>query len=40
MATFTAKLNEVATQLNERPRKTLEFKTPSHIIERSVAIIA
>jgi len=35
-----AKLNEVATQLNERPRKTLKFKTPSHMIERSVAMIA
>jgi IS30 family transposase len=34
------KLNEVATQLNERPRKTLKFKTPSHMIEKSVAMIA
>lgn len=34
------KLNEVATQLNERPRKTLNFKTPSHMIEKSVAMIA
>jgi IS30 family transposase len=33
------KLNEVATQLNERPRKTLKFKTPSHMIEKSVAMI-
>lgn len=33
------KLNIVATQLNERPRKTLKFKTPSHIIERGVAMI-
>ena len=33
------KLNEVATQLNERPRKTLKFKTPSHIIEKGVAMI-
>ena len=33
------RLNEVATELNERPRKTLKFKTPSHIIERSVALI-
>lgn len=32
------RLNEVATQLNERPRKTLKFKTPSHMIERSVAM--
>jgi IS30 family transposase len=28
-----ARLSEVATQLNERPRKTLKFKTPSHMIE-------
>jgi IS30 family transposase len=34
------KLNEVATQLNERPRKTLKYKTPSHMIEKSVALIA
>lgn len=34
------RLNDVATQLNERPRKTLKFKTPSHMIERSVAMIA
>lgn len=34
-----AKLNDVATQLNERPRKTLNFKTPSHMIEKSVALI-
>jgi len=33
------KLNEVATQLNERPRKTLKFKTPSHMIEKGVAMI-
>jgi len=34
------RLNEVATQLNERPRKTLKFKTPSHMIEKGVALIA
>ena len=34
------RLNEVANQLNERPRKTLKFKTPSHMIEKSVAMIA
>lgn len=34
-----ARLNEVAAQLNERPRKTLKFKTPSHMIEKSVAMI-
>ena len=33
------KLNKVATQLNERPRKSLKFKTPSHKIEKSVAVI-
>jgi hypothetical protein len=33
------RLNEVATQLNQRPRKTLKFKTPSDMIEKSVAII-
>jgi len=34
------RLNEVATELNERPRKTLKFKTPSHMIEKGVAMIA
>jgi IS30 family transposase len=34
------RLSEVATQLNERPRKTLKFKTPSHMIEQSVALLA
>ena len=34
------RLNEAATELNERPRKTLKFKTPSHMIEKSVALIA
>jgi len=33
------RLNEVATQLNQRPRKTLKFKSPSHMIEKSVAMI-
>lgn len=33
------RLNEVATELNERPRKTLKFKTPSHMIEKGVAMI-
>ncbi|WCE31185.1 IS30 family transposase [Vibrio sp. SCSIO 43137] len=32
-------LNKVACQLNERPRKTLKFKTPSHMIEKGVAMI-
>ena len=33
------KLNNIAHQLNERPRKTLKFKTPSHMIEKGVAMI-
>lgn len=33
------KLNAVASQLNERPRKTLKFKTPSHMIDLGVAMI-
>ena len=33
-------LNNVATQLNERPRKTLKFRTPKEIIERRVAMMA
>lgn len=32
------KLNEVATELNERPRKTLKFKTPSSMIDMGVAM--
>ncbi|MBN46430.1 MULTISPECIES: IS30 family transposase [unclassified Methylophaga] len=32
-------LNGLATQLNERPRKTLKFKTPSHMISKGVAMI-
>ncbi len=32
------KLNEVAKQLNERPRKTLAFKTPQQVFEKSVAL--
>lgn len=34
------RLNEVAKELNERPRKTLKFKTPSHMIGSGVAMIA
>jgi IS30 family transposase len=34
------RLNEVANELNERPRKTLKFKAPSHMIEKDVAMIA
>ena len=32
-------LNKVASQLNERPRKTLKFKTPKEIIEGSIAMM-
>ena len=31
-------LDNVATQLNKRPRKSLKFKTPQEIIEKSVAL--
>ena len=31
-------LDQVATQLNNRPRKILKFKTPKEIIERGVAL--
>ena len=31
-------LDYVANQLNERPRKTLKFKTPKQLIEESVAL--
>ena len=31
-------LNEVADQLNERPRKILQFKSPKEMMERSVAM--
>lgn len=34
------KLNDVTTQLNERPRKILKYKTPSHIIEKGVAMFS
>lgn len=33
-----AKLNAVARQLNERPRKTLEFKTPAFMFNQCVAL--
>lgn len=32
------KFDEVATQLNERPRKVLKFRTPKEMMEKSVAI--
>ncbi len=32
------KLDEVAEQLNTRPRKTLKFETPKHLIAQSVAL--
>ncbi len=33
------RLNEVANELNERPRKVLKFKPPTHMIDKSVAMI-
>ncbi|VEL98350.1 hypothetical protein ALT761_03368 [Alteromonas sp. 76-1] len=33
------RLNTVATQLNERPMKTLKFKASSLMIEKGVAMI-
>ncbi|PQK25053.1 hypothetical protein C5Y85_24515 [Escherichia coli] len=35
---FAPSLDLVAAQLNNRPRKTLKFKTPKEIIERGVAL--
>ena len=32
------KLDQVAEQLNTRPRKTLKFETPKHLVEQSVAL--
>ncbi len=32
-------LNQVASELNERPRKTLGYKTPSEVISNAVALI-
>ena len=32
------KLDQVAEQLNTRPRKTLKFETPKQVIEKSVAL--
>lgn len=32
------RLNEVAAQLNNRPRKSLGFKTPKQVIKNSVAL--
>lgn len=32
------KLDQVAEQLNTRPRKTLKFETPKHLVEQSLAL--
>jgi IS30 family transposase len=34
----TEQLNRPAAQLNNRPRKTLKFKTPKEIFESGVAL--
>ncbi len=31
-------LDQIAAQLNSRPRKTLDFRTPKQLIEKSVAL--
>jgi IS30 family transposase len=33
-----AKLNAVARQLNERPRKTLGYRTPAEMFSHTVAL--
>ena len=33
-----AELNRVAVQLNQRPRKTLDFRTPAEVLNESVAL--
>jgi IS30 family transposase len=39
LSAFTqAQLDRVARRLNGRPRQTLGFKTPAHIIDRTVAM--
>ena len=32
------KFNQVADQLNNRPRKTLMFETPKQVLQKSVAL--
>lgn len=39
LSTYTqSELNKVAVQLNRRPRKTLEYKTPAEALDESVAL--
>jgi len=33
-----ADLNRVALQLNQRPRKTLDFRSPAEVLNESVAL--
>jgi IS30 family transposase len=34
-----ADLNRVASRLNQRPRKTLDFRSPADVLDESVALI-